>query len=154
MPQRQKLPAESVNVVEIAAATMGWGSARPSQADAHPAHPAPEESPAPGGESPERTGKSPEGSSGAGAASSGFALRGVDLVIPKASLTAVVGSVGQGKSTLLLSIIGELEQTAGEVRDPRAALASVHTEERATATALHGRTRMAAQWRTHGADSI
>ncbi|KJH51062.1 ABC transporter, ATP-binding protein [Dictyocaulus viviparus] len=40
-------------------------------------------------------------------------LRGIDLKIPKGKLLAVVGTVGAGKSSLLLAILGEMERICG-----------------------------------------
>jgi ABC-type multidrug transport system fused ATPase/permease subunit len=44
------------------------------------------------------------------------ALRGVSLTIPAGEKVAVVGPVGCGKTTLLATILGELEPAAGEMR--------------------------------------
>lgn len=44
------------------------------------------------------------------------ALEGINISISKGSLTAVVGRVGQGKSSLLSAIIGEMYRSKGEVR--------------------------------------
>jgi phospholipid/cholesterol/gamma-HCH transport system ATP-binding protein len=57
-------------------------------------------------------------------------LEGVDLVVPRGSVTAVLGPSGSGKSTLLAALTGELEPAAGTVevlgaplpRDKRALL--------------------------------
>ena len=43
-------------------------------------------------------------------------LRDLDLVIPRGSITAVLGPSGTGKSTLLAALTGELVPAAGEVR--------------------------------------
>ncbi len=42
-------------------------------------------------------------------------LRGVDLVVPRGSVTAVLGPSGSGKSTLLAALTGELAPAAGSV---------------------------------------
>uniref|UniRef100_A0A915IZK5 ABC-type glutathione-S-conjugate transporter n=1 Tax=Romanomermis culicivorax TaxID=13658 RepID=A0A915IZK5_ROMCU len=42
-------------------------------------------------------------------------IRDINLAIPKGHLTAVVGKVGSGKSSLLLSILGEMEHLSGYV---------------------------------------
>ena len=42
-------------------------------------------------------------------------LRGIDLVVPKGSITAVLGPSGSGKSTLLAALTGELPPAAGTV---------------------------------------
>ncbi|KAK2861371.1 hypothetical protein FQN49_004272 [Arthroderma sp. PD_2] len=44
-----------------------------------------------------------------------FALRGVNIQIPKSSLTIVVGPVGSGKSTFCMSLIGEIPFSEGSV---------------------------------------
>lgn len=45
-----------------------------------------------------------------------WALRGVDLDVPRASITAVLGANGTGKTTLLRVLATLLRPTAGEVR--------------------------------------
>jgi len=45
-----------------------------------------------------------------------FTLTGVDLAIPRGSLTVVVGRIGSGKSSLLQALIGEMRQTAGDIQ--------------------------------------
>jgi phospholipid/cholesterol/gamma-HCH transport system ATP-binding protein len=42
-------------------------------------------------------------------------LAHVDLLVPRGSITAVLGPSGSGKSTLLAALTGELEPTAGSV---------------------------------------
>ncbi|KAJ3067662.1 hypothetical protein HDU99_003419, partial [Rhizoclosmatium hyalinum] len=42
-------------------------------------------------------------------------LKNINLTIPKGSLTAIVGSVGSGKSSLLNAIIGEMRKVSGSV---------------------------------------
>ena len=42
-------------------------------------------------------------------------LRDIDLVVPRGSVTAVLGPSGSGKSTLLAALTGELEPAAGTV---------------------------------------
>ena len=57
-------------------------------------------------------------------------LDGIDLVVPRGSITAVLGPSGSGKSTLLAALTGELQPAAGTVevlgaplpRDSRALL--------------------------------
>ncbi|KAG8682306.1 hypothetical protein FRC08_015043, partial [Ceratobasidium sp. 394] len=44
-----------------------------------------------------------------------FRLTGVSLNVPRGSLTAIVGPVGCGKSSLLLGLLGEMPQTKGTV---------------------------------------
>ena len=43
-------------------------------------------------------------------------LEGIDLVVPRGSMTAVLGPSGSGKSTLLAALTGELEPAAGTHR--------------------------------------
>ncbi|KAI9000570.1 P-loop containing nucleoside triphosphate hydrolase protein [Trametes punicea] len=45
-----------------------------------------------------------------------FRLKDVNLAIPEGQLTAIVGPVGSGKSSLLQGMIGEMRRTAGTVR--------------------------------------
>jgi len=42
-------------------------------------------------------------------------LRGIDLDVPRGSITAVLGPSGSGKSTLLAALTGELAPTEGQV---------------------------------------
>ena len=42
-------------------------------------------------------------------------LKEINLVLPKGSLTAVVGMVGSGKSSLLSAILGEMKKTQGNL---------------------------------------
>ncbi|KAF8434986.1 hypothetical protein L210DRAFT_3551531 [Boletus edulis BED1] len=44
-----------------------------------------------------------------------FALRGVDMEIPRGKLVAIVGAVGAGKTSLLQGIIGEMKRITGTV---------------------------------------
>ena len=43
-----------------------------------------------------------------------FSLNNIELIIPKRSFTAIVGSVGSGKSSILNAILGEMQKTSGE----------------------------------------
>jgi ATP-binding cassette subfamily C (CFTR/MRP) protein 1 len=56
-----------------------------------------------------------------GSAEQQLCLRGIDVELPRGKLTAVVGPVGAGKSSLLAALLGELElvQLSGK---PRAAV--------------------------------
>ncbi|KAL7746770.1 hypothetical protein RI367_007934 [Sorochytrium milnesiophthora] len=45
-----------------------------------------------------------------------FALTDITLTVPRCSLTAVIGRVGQGKTALLHAILGEMQRAAGDVR--------------------------------------
>lgn len=45
-----------------------------------------------------------------------FVLKGIDLKIPKGSLTAIIGFSGTGKSVLLKHILGLFKPTSGSVR--------------------------------------
>ena len=49
-------------------------------------------------------------------------LDGIDLVVPRRSITAVLGPSGSGKSTLLAALTGELQPAAGSVEVLGAAL--------------------------------
>ena len=42
-------------------------------------------------------------------------LSGIDLAVPRGSITAVLGPSGSGKSTLLAALTGELVPAAGSV---------------------------------------
>ena len=44
-----------------------------------------------------------------------FQLKDIDLTIPKGSLTAIVGAIGSGKSSLLQGLMGEMRRTEGNV---------------------------------------
>ena len=46
----------------------------------------------------------------------GFVLKGIDLKIPKGSLTAIIGFSGTGKSVMLKHILGLFKPTSGTVR--------------------------------------
>lgn len=43
-------------------------------------------------------------------------LRGVDLLVPKGSVVALIGANGVGKTTILRTIVGEIRPTAGTIR--------------------------------------
>lgn len=45
-----------------------------------------------------------------------FGLRNINLAIPEGQLTAVVGPVGTGKTSLLEAIIGEMRKLSGTVK--------------------------------------
>lgn len=44
-----------------------------------------------------------------------FTIKDVDLSIPRGSLTAIVGAIGSGKSSLLQGLMGEMRKTDGKV---------------------------------------
>ncbi|EIW68338.1 hypothetical protein TREMEDRAFT_32323 [Tremella mesenterica DSM 1558] len=44
-----------------------------------------------------------------------FNLKDIDLAIPRGSLTAIVGAIGSGKSSLLQGLMGEMRRTDGKV---------------------------------------
>jgi ABC-type multidrug transport system fused ATPase/permease subunit len=46
---------------------------------------------------------------------SNFTLRDVNFAVPQASLTAVVGKVGSGKSSLVSGILGDMDKLSGKV---------------------------------------
>ena len=76
----------------------------------------------------------------AGAAGSGdgqslpLVLREFDLAVEKGSLCCVVGAVGAGKSSLLLSLLGEMELRGGSVRVAGRVAYAAQTAFLATAT--------------------
>ena len=43
-------------------------------------------------------------------------LKNLNLNIPKGSLTAIVGIVGSGKSSIISAILGDVHKTAGDIR--------------------------------------
>ncbi len=45
-----------------------------------------------------------------------FSLQDIDIEVKRNSLTAIVGSVGSGKSSLVSAILGEMERVGGSVR--------------------------------------
>jgi ABC-type multidrug transport system fused ATPase/permease subunit len=44
-----------------------------------------------------------------------FQIHDIDLAIPRGSLTAIVGPIGSGKSSLLQGLMGEMRKTEGKV---------------------------------------
>ncbi|KAF9961648.1 hypothetical protein BGZ70_008234 [Mortierella alpina] len=44
-----------------------------------------------------------------------FALKNIDLKIPRGQLVAIVGAVGSGKSSLLNALVGEMRKTSGSM---------------------------------------
>ncbi|PPQ67201.1 hypothetical protein CVT24_011272 [Panaeolus cyanescens] len=44
-----------------------------------------------------------------------FSLKSIDVVVPRGSFVAIVGTIGSGKSSLLQAIIGEMRRSHGEV---------------------------------------
>ncbi|GJJ74211.1 ATP-binding cassette, subfamily C (CFTR/MRP), member 1 [Entomortierella parvispora] len=46
---------------------------------------------------------------------SSFALKNIDLHIPRGQLVAIVGAVGSGKSSILNALVGEMRKTAGSM---------------------------------------
>lgn len=44
-----------------------------------------------------------------------FKMTNINLSIPRGQLTAIVGSVGSGKTSLLSGLIGEMRRTSGKV---------------------------------------
>jgi ABC-type multidrug transport system fused ATPase/permease subunit len=44
-----------------------------------------------------------------------FKIKDIDLSIPRGSLTAIVGAIGSGKSSLLQGLMGEMRRTEGKV---------------------------------------
>ncbi|GAA5956896.1 hypothetical protein JCM3765_006634 [Sporobolomyces pararoseus] len=47
-----------------------------------------------------------------------FSLQGIDIQFPRGGLTIISGSVGAGKSSLLLGLLGELDVVSGQVALP------------------------------------
>ena len=45
-----------------------------------------------------------------------FSLKDINMEIPKGQLTAIVGPVGTGKTSLLEALIGEMRRTSGTVK--------------------------------------
>ena len=43
-------------------------------------------------------------------------LKTLNLEIPKGSLTAIVGVVGSGKSSIISTILGDVHKVSGEIR--------------------------------------
>ena len=43
-------------------------------------------------------------------------LNNINLRVKKGSLTAIVGSIGSGKSSLLSALLGEMEKSSGRVK--------------------------------------
>ncbi|KAF9044293.1 multidrug resistance-associated ABC transporter [Panaeolus papilionaceus] len=44
-----------------------------------------------------------------------FGIKGIDIVVPRGSFVAIVGTVGSGKSSLLQAIVGEMRRSRGDV---------------------------------------
>ncbi|KAI0749569.1 ABC transporter [Daedaleopsis nitida] len=63
----------------------------------------------------EKKGPAPPPTSDSQSQESTFRLRDVNIAIPQGQLTAIVGPVGSGKSSLLEGMIGEMRRTAGSV---------------------------------------
>ena len=51
-----------------------------------------------------------------GQCSAQFALKDIDLTVPEGSLTAIVGVVGSGKSSLLSAMLGNLPLSSGSIK--------------------------------------
>lgn len=80
----------------------------------------------------------PNGDGEPGTAAQGHGIAGVDLRLPRGSVTVVTGRVGAGKTTLLRTLLGLLPPQAGEIRwngQPVADPASVMVPPRAAYTA-------------------
>ncbi|KAJ3031513.1 hypothetical protein HK097_005447, partial [Rhizophlyctis rosea] len=45
-----------------------------------------------------------------------FTMKDINLNLPRGSLTAIIGSVGSGKSSLLSGLVGEMRRTSGTVQ--------------------------------------
>jgi len=58
-----------------------------------------------------------------------FVLKGIDLKIPKGSLTAIIGFSGTGKSVMLKHVLGLLKPTSGSVKILGTELSSMDENE-------------------------
>jgi phospholipid/cholesterol/gamma-HCH transport system ATP-binding protein len=58
-----------------------------------------------------------------------FVLKGIDLKIPKGSLTAIIGFSGTGKSVMLKHILGLIKPTAGTIKVLGTDLSQLHADE-------------------------
>ncbi|KAJ3303599.1 hypothetical protein HDV03_003676 [Kappamyces sp. JEL0829] len=55
---------------------------------------------------------------GASSSVPAFALRNINVEFPRGSLTAIIGPTGSGKSSLLLTLLGEMKQESGHYSIP------------------------------------
>lgn len=61
-----------------------------------------------------------------------FVLKGIDLQIPKGSLTAIIGFSGTGKSVMLKHILGLFKPTAGTIKVLGTDLSHLHANDLTT----------------------
>jgi len=112
-------PAAAVSPVASSNAVAAVGTAAPgaiAPADAKPpVSPAPA---SPATATPAAAAAAANPTSPAATAALPPVLTGVNLVVPKGQLYAVVGSVGTGKTSLCLGLLGELHRAEGEVSLP------------------------------------
>ena len=107
----------SGNAVQVVDADLQWNPAAaapapaPAPADAHL-----QWNPAVVAAAPADTLEAAPGPAPTAAASGEFRLTGIRFAVPTGSITAVVGRVGCGKTTLLTAVIGELDPTRGVVQ--------------------------------------
>jgi ATP-binding cassette subfamily C (CFTR/MRP) protein 1 len=90
--------ANSSNGIEIVNASFQWGASASNEA--------PTTAPADGGAAPAEV----------AAEAAAFTLQNVNLHARKGALTAVVGGVGSGKSSLAMACLGEMHQSSGTRR--------------------------------------
>ncbi|ORY46466.1 hypothetical protein BCR33DRAFT_753523 [Rhizoclosmatium globosum] len=113
------LSPDSKNAIEIVDAEFNWTGPIYPKNTLPPAPPAPKKGAkksdpkavSPGGKPTAASGPPPAIAPGPKES----LLKNINLTIPKGSLTAIVGSVGSGKSSLLNAIIGEMRKVSGSV---------------------------------------
>ncbi|KAJ3061801.1 Multidrug resistance-associated protein 1 [Podochytrium sp. JEL0797] len=113
------LPPDSKNAIEIVDAEFNWTGPVYPKGTLPPAPPAAAKNGKPTIASAMASSAKVFAMNGAGAskspANTDSLLKNISLRIPKGSLTAIVGSVGSGKSSLLNALIGEMRKVSGTV---------------------------------------